>query len=61
VVFHVGIVKDDDMAEMLAPYFLTAGFAELGVVWEDTGGLESHGRSARGGTHTHGIIVLRRE
>jgi DNA modification methylase len=61
VVFHVGVVKDDDMAELLAPYFLAAGFAELGTVWEDTAGLESHGRSARGGTHTHGVVVLRRD
>jgi DNA modification methylase len=61
VVFHVGVVKDDDMADLLAPYFLAAGFAELGTVWEDTAALESHGRSARGGTHTHGVVVLRRE
>lgn len=61
MVFHVGVVKTDDMADLLAPYFLTAGFTELGVVWEDTGDLESHGRSARGGTHTHGVVVLQRD
>lgn len=60
-VFHVGIVKEDDMAELLAPFFLAAGFAELGTVWEDTAGLESHGRSARGATHTHGVVVLQRD
>jgi DNA modification methylase len=59
--FHLGIVKNDDMAELLAPYFLEAGFAELGTVWEKTKDLESHGRSDRGGTHTHGVVVLRRE
>jgi DNA modification methylase len=60
-VFHLGIVKNDNMAELLAPYFLDAGFAELGTVWEGTADLETHGRSDRGSTHTHGMVVLRRE
>ena len=60
-VFHLGIVKNENMAELLAPYFLDAGFAELGTVWEGTGDLETHGRSDRGSTHTHGMVVLRRE
>jgi DNA modification methylase len=58
--FHVGIVKNDNMAEMLAPFFLEAGFSEVDTVWEDTTDLESHGRVDRGGTHTHGIVVLHR-
>jgi DNA modification methylase len=60
-VFHLGIVKNENMAELLAPYFVDAGFAELGTAWEGTTDLESHGRSDRGSTHTHGIVVLRRE
>ncbi len=60
-VFHVGIVKDDDMAELLAPFFLASGFTEVGTVWEDTTNLESHGRVDRGGTHSHGIVVLKRD
>lgn len=58
-VFHLGIVRNQNMAEMLSPLFIEAGFAVLGTIWEDTTRLESHGRVARGGTHTHGVTVLR--
>ena len=60
MVFHVGIVKTVSMADLLAPLFAEAGFRELGRVWEDVQSLESHGRTDRGGTHTHGFVVLRR-
>jgi hypothetical protein len=56
-VFHVGVVKAVNMAEILAPLFGSAGFQEIGKVWEDTTDLESHGRTDRGGTHKHGFVI----
>lgn len=60
-VFHVGIVKTKNMADLLHPYFRAEGFSHLGSVWEDTTTLESHGRTDRGGTSAHGFIVYRRD
>lgn len=60
MVFHVGIVKTVSMADLLAPLFAEAGFREIARVWEDVKSLESHGRTDRGGTHTHGFVILRR-
>ena len=57
MVFHVGIVKTVSMADLLSPLFTVASFREVGRVWEDTSHLESHGRTNRGGTHTHGFVV----
>jgi hypothetical protein len=59
-IFHIGIVKSVNMADELAPYFQSAGFEELGRIWEDTANLESHGRTDRGSTHTHGFLFLRK-
>lgn len=59
-IFHVGIVNTVSMADLLAPLFLDAGFRELGRVWEDARSLETHGRTDRGGTHTHGFVILQK-
>ena len=56
-VFHVGVVRDTNMADLLAPVFADGGFTELGRVWEDASHLETHGRTDRGGTHTHGFVL----
>lgn len=61
VVFHVGIVKTHNMSDLLHPFFAEVGFSLLDKVWEDTKDLESHGRTDRGGTHTHGFLVYRRD
>jgi DNA modification methylase/DNA-binding XRE family transcriptional regulator len=60
MVFHVGIVKTVSMADLLSPLFAEAGFREVSRIWEDTSHLESHGRTDRGGTHTHGFVVCTR-
>lgn len=57
-IFHIGIVKNVNMADQLMPHLHSAGFLELARVWEKTGHLESHGRTDRGGTHTHGFLFL---
>lgn len=59
-VFHVGVVKDKNMGDMLAPYFRESGFREVGRVTEDVRSLETHGRVDRGGTHTHEFAVWRK-
>lgn len=60
IIFHVGVVKKRNMADFLAPLFTECGFAERGRVWEDARTLETHGRTDRGGTHTHGFLVARK-
>jgi len=60
MIWHVGIVKDKNMADILAPLFLQAGFTEKGRLWEDARSLETHGRTDRGSTHTHGFVVLQK-
>ena len=57
-VLHLGVVKRVDMAAAVAPYAAEAGFAVEGIVYEDAGHLESHGRTDRGGTHRHQFLVL---
>ena len=59
-VLHIGIVKNVNMADLLLPYLLQSGFREIGRVWEDTSKMESHGRTDRGSTHTHGIVICRK-
>jgi len=60
LVLHVGIVKTVSMADLLAPLLAETSFREIGRVWEDASHLESHGRTDRGGTHTHGFVICQR-
>jgi DNA modification methylase len=60
VALHLGIVKRVNMADLLSPLFGEVGFEEVGRVWEDVSHLETHGRTDRGGTHTHGVVVWRK-
>ena len=60
LLLHVGIVKTVSMADLLSSLLAEASFRELGRVWEDASQLESHGRTDRGGTHTHGFVVCKR-
>lgn len=59
-VFHVGVVKQKNMANMLVPRFLQNGFEVVGRVSEDVRSLETQGRVDRGSTHTHEFIVWRK-
>lgn len=58
MVLHLGVVKDVDMARELAPLAEQSGFVKIGLVYEDTRDLESHGRTDRGGTHTHQFLFM---
>lgn len=61
LILHIGIVKDVNMADLLSPYLLQSGFREIGRIWEDTSKMESHGRTDRGSTHTHGIVICMKD
>jgi len=58
MVLHLGVVKDVDMAKELTPLAVQAGFLKIGLVYEDARDLESHGRTDRGGTHTHQFLFM---
>jgi hypothetical protein len=58
LILHLGVVKKIDMALELMPFAEAAGFRTIGLVYEDTRDLESHGRTDRGGTHTHQFLFM---
>lgn len=57
-ILHLGVVKKKDMALSILPYAEKAGFEKLGLIYEDVTGLETHGRTDRGGTHKHQFLIL---
>jgi hypothetical protein len=57
LVMHLGVVGKRDMACELGAHIETAGFQVRTVIYENTGRLESHGRTDRGATHTHQFLV----
>ncbi len=58
MILHLGVVKKIDMAVELMPFAEAAGFHTIGLVYEDARDLESHGRTDRGGTHTHQFLFM---
>jgi DNA methylase len=58
-VLHVGTVRKRDMAAEIARVAVASGFAVEGRVDESVVGLESHGRTDRGATRSHTVLVLR--
>jgi hypothetical protein len=60
VIMHLGVVRKRDMARELTPGLAGAGFEVVDVVYEAADHLESHGRTDRGATHTHQILVARK-
>lgn len=59
-IFHLGVVKKKDMALSILPYGEKRGFTKIGLIYEDTTNLESHGRTDRGGTHKHQFLILKK-
>jgi hypothetical protein len=57
LVMHLGVVRNRDMAIEISPYAEAAGFAVKRIVYEPATHLESHGRTARGATHTHQFLI----
>lgn len=60
IVVHLGVVRGRDMALELTPIATAAGLTRIGLVYEDAAHLETHGRTARGGTTQHQFLFLRR-
>jgi len=60
-IFHLGIVKNKDMAEEIVPIALDAGFDRIRVINEDTSKMESYGRTDRGSTRKHQFLFLKRQ
>lgn len=60
-IFHVGVVKKRDMAMEILPFAEEKDFIKLGVVYEDTSNMESHGRTDRGSTHKHQFLFLKKQ
>ena len=60
MVMHLGMVRGENMAVPVAAVFESEGWKTAGLVWEDVTHLESQGRTDRGGTASHGFLVMRR-
>lgn len=58
-ILHLGVVQKHDMALAIVPHAENAGLRRIGLVYEDAGHLETHGRTARGGTAQHEFLFLR--
>lgn len=58
IIFHLGVIKELDMAKEINAIAIKGGFKNLGLVYEDVTKLENHGRTSRGGTHTHEFLFL---
>jgi len=58
LIIHLGVVKELDMANEILPFARDSGFKEKGLIYEDVKKLENHGRTDRGGTHTHQFLFL---
>lgn len=61
IVLHSGVYKNKNMAMSLIPIAKKNDFKILGLINEDSSHLENHGRTDRGGTHTHQFLILKKE
>ena len=57
LVMHLGVVRNRDMAEEIRPSAEGAGFDVVNILYEPATHLETHGRTARGATHTHQFLI----
>jgi len=60
-VLHLGVVQKHDMALSIVPHAENAGLRQMALVYEDASRLETHGRTARGGTAQHEFLFLKAE
>ena len=60
-VMHMGVVKKRDMAKNVVEILDDEIWNFIEIVYEDVRDLESHGRTARGATHTHQFLILKRK
>ena len=57
---HMGVVKKRDMAKNVCKNLDEAKWRFIDIVYEDVRGLESHGRTDRGATHTHQFLIIQK-
>lgn len=60
-IMHLGVIKNTNMAEVLAPMAMEKGFKKIGTIYEDTSSMESHGMTDQGVTHKHAFLILQKE
>jgi len=60
VVLHLGIYKKENMADSIIPIAEEKGFTLLGLINEDSTHIETHGRTDKGGTHTHQFLIMKK-
>ena len=58
---HMGVVKNRDMAKNVCEQLDEEKWDFIDIVYENVQDLESHGRTARGATHTHQFLILSRK
>jgi hypothetical protein len=59
-IMHMGVVKKRDMAKNVCEHLDEAKWRFIDIVYEDVRGLESHGRTDRGATHTHQFLIIQK-
>jgi DNA modification methylase len=60
-IMHMGVVKNRDMAKNVCEQLDEEKWEFIDIVYENVQDLESHGRTARGATHTHQFLILSRK
>ena len=60
-IMHMGVVKNRDMAKNVCELLDEEKWEFIDIVYENVQDLESHGRTARGATHTHQFLILSRK
>ncbi len=60
VILHLGVVRGRDMGLQIGDLAEEQGFSIEALLYEDTSRIESHGRTAKGGTTQHQFLFLRR-
>jgi len=60
-IMHMGVVKNRDMAKNVCEQLDEEKWDFIDIVYENVQDLESHGRTARGATHTHQFLILSRK
>ena len=59
-IMHMGVVKKRDMAKNVCEQLDEAKWKFIDIIYEDVTGLESHGRTDRGATHSHQFLILQK-
>lgn len=58
-ILHLGVVKGNDMGDLLLPFAIDHGFEQVNRLYEDAEDLETHGMTDQGVTHRHEFVFLK--